>query len=63
MKGRQLEPTDYEHVFKIVIIGNANVGKTSLLGRYVDGDAPGMNYSATLGVEYKVSEQTRKCAE
>ena len=40
---------------KLLIIGDTNVGKTSLLLRYIDDYFPD-KYMATIGVEYRVKE-------
>ena len=42
---------------KIIILGDSNVGKTSILLKYVDGYFPTI-YVATIGVEYKVKKIT-----
>ena len=45
--------SDFTHIFKIVVVGQAGVGKTSLLYRYVDSMFPEEHYS-TIGVEHKI---------
>ena len=41
------------YIFRICILGDQNVGKTSLIKRFVEGSYSG-NYSATIGVDFKV---------
>ena len=41
--------------FKILLIGSAGVGKTSLVRRFIDNEFT-ENLSATLGVDYKNKE-------
>ena len=38
---------------KVLFVGDANVGKTSLLFRYIDGQFPEKHLS-TVGVEYRI---------
>ena len=45
---------DYDFVFKVVLIGNSSVGKTSLLKRLVDQDFDPTNSTSTIGVEFKI---------
>jgi len=45
--------SDFTHIFKVVVVGQAGVGKTSLLTRYVDSMFPDEHYS-TIGVEHKI---------
>ena len=44
-----------EITFKILILGDSSVGKTSLLLKYADGYFP-IVYVATIGIEYKVKK-------
>lgn len=46
------KPVRYDHLFKVVILGDAKSGKTSLLKRFVD-DAFTTDYYATIGVDFK----------
>ena len=41
----------YDHLFKIVLVGDAGVGKTHLLSRYIKGYLPA-NKLPTVGVEF-----------
>lgn len=43
---------DYDHLFKLVIIGNSSVGKSSLLLRFSD-DQFNENYLTTIGVDFR----------
>ena len=40
-----------ENLFKIVLVGDAGVGKTNLLSRYIKGNLPKVP-SPTIGVEF-----------
>ena len=42
---------DYDHLFKIVLVGEPGVGKTHLLARYTKGELP-KNIVPTIGVEF-----------
>jgi Ras-related protein Rab-1A len=42
----------YDYLFKLLIIGDAGVGKSALLTRYCDGTFSG-GYLATIGVDFK----------
>ena len=48
-----MEPTEsqYDQLYKIVLIGDSGVGKSSLVSRYVKGTFP-KNKGATIGVEF-----------
>lgn len=50
----QPQPSDYDYVFKVVLVGNSGVGKTSLLRRLVDRDFDDSNSRSTIGVEFKI---------
>ena len=43
---------DYDYLFKIVLVGNSSVGKSSLLRRYCD-DAFQESYLPTIGVDFR----------
>ena len=42
---------NYNHLYKVVLVGDAGVGKTHLLSRYVQGKLP-QNKPSTIGVEF-----------
>lgn len=42
---------DYDHLYKIVLVGDATVGKTHLLSRYIRGTLP-KSPQSTIGVEF-----------
>merc|ERR1719461_1577743 len=42
---------DYDHLYKIVLVGDATVGKTHLLSKYTRGTLPRVP-TATIGVEF-----------
>lgn len=43
---------EYDYLFKVVIIGNSSVGKSSLLRRFCD-DSFQESYLATIGVDFR----------
>jgi len=43
---------EYDYLFKLVIVGNSSVGKSSLLLRYAD-DMFNETYLTTIGVDFK----------
>jgi small GTP-binding protein len=46
-----IKDEDYDFLYKIVIIGEAGVGKTHLLSKYIKGNLP-KNPTSTIGVEF-----------
>ena len=45
--------TEYDYVFKILLIGNSAVGKSSLLMRFAE-DIFSENFLPTIGVDFKI---------
>jgi len=50
---------DYTHLYKIVLVGDAGVGKTHILNRYIKGNLP-KNPAPTIGVEFATRTITLK---
>jgi len=50
---RTMAAKDYDHLFKLLIIGDSGVGKSSLLVRFADNHFSG-NYITTIGVDFKI---------
>lgn len=49
---------EFDYMFKLLIIGNSGVGKTSFLFRYCDSSFTG-NYQTTVGIDFKVKTVVR----
>jgi Ras-related protein Rab-1A len=47
--------SDYDYLFKVLIIGNSGVGKSCLLLRFSD-DIFSDNYISTIGVDFKIRQ-------
>ena len=44
---------DYDYLFKILLIGDAAVGKSSILLRYAD-DIFNDTYMSTIGIDFRI---------
>mmetsp|Transcript_43840 Transcript_43840/g.72420 ORF Transcript_43840/g.72420 Transcript_43840/m.72420 type:complete len:204 (+) Transcript_43840:37-648(+) len=43
----------FDHLFKLVVVGDSGVGKSALIKRFVSGDFSG-DYTATVGVDFGI---------
>ena len=50
---------DYKYLYKIVLVGDAGVGKTHILNKYIKGFQP-KNPVSTIGVEFATRTVTLK---
>jgi len=50
---RKRRSVDVDHVFKVLLIGDASVGKTSLLLRYCENEFKESLLLSTIGIDYK----------
>ena len=48
---------DYDHLFKILLVGDTGVGKSSILLRFTDGTFD-ENQQSTIGVDFGVKPVT-----
>ena len=48
---------EYNYLFKMVLIGNSSVGKSSILRRFAD-DTFQESYLATIGVDFRFKYET-----
>jgi Ras-related protein Rab-1A len=46
--------TEFDHIFRVLFVGDDSVGKTSLLQRYVENTFSDM-YMPTIGIDFKIS--------
>lgn len=50
--------TNFDYMYKILIVGNSGVGKTAFLTRYCD-DTFSPSFVATVGIDFKVKTMYR----
>ena len=50
---KNFQPYEFEALYKIVLIGDSNTGKTSMLVRFADSIFT-ENYLCTIGVDFKI---------
>ena len=51
------DENSYDYLFKILLIGDAAIGKSSILLRYTDDKFP-ENYMATIGIDFRIKSFT-----
>lgn len=51
-KSMILDDPNYNHIMKILLLGDANTGKSALLKKYVSGEFPQFPYISTIGVDF-----------
>lgn len=49
--------SEYDHVLKVLLIGDSGVGKTALLAQFVD-EVYSPNFISTIGVDFKIKTMT-----
>ncbi|KFG56091.1 Rab18/RabC-family small GTPase, partial [Toxoplasma gondii MAS] len=57
MHGRAGEPASYDHLLKLLLIGDSGVGKSSILLRFAE-DVFNEKQLSTIGVDFKVKAMT-----
>ena len=45
--------TEYDYLFKVLLVGNSGVGKSSILLRFAE-DTQNDNFKPTIGVDFKI---------
>jgi GTPase SAR1 family protein len=55
LKSRHLKSKQFDYTFKIVLIGDSGVGKSSILLRFAD-DQFNENFYATIGVDFRFKQ-------
>ena len=45
--------SDYQYIFKIILIGSSGVGKSSIITRFMDQVFNQENTKSTIGVDFK----------
>lgn len=53
MEGKTIDGSDYNFLFKLLLIGNSGVGKSCILMRYADNSFT-ENFFNTIGVDFKI---------
>jgi tRNA U34 5-carboxymethylaminomethyl modifying GTPase MnmE/TrmE len=53
-KQKQVQFKEYDHLFKILLIGDSGVGKSCLLLRFAEDSFFGDRYISTIGVDFKI---------
>lgn len=56
---RDLADQNFDYMFKLLLIGNSSVGKTSFLFRYADNSFTSA-FVATVGIDFKVKTVFRQ---
>ena len=59
MSSKDAADQNFDYMFKLLIIGNSSVGKTSFLFRYAD-DSFDSSFVSTVGIDFKVKTMFRQ---
>lgn len=54
-----LDSFDYDHLFKILLVGDTTVGKSAFLHRYID-NTFNEDFEPTIGIDFKVKKSIIK---
>jgi len=59
MSNKNPNSSDYEYIFKLILIGNSGVGKSSIINRYMQKEFDD-SYKCTIGVDFLMKSLTIK---
>ena len=51
---------EYDYLYKVILLGDSGTGKTSIMNRYLDNDAPCHHTEPTIGVDFRLKTGIEK---